>query len=124
MNNKPARWSDFDRYLKGEHLLGKTFTLTIARLDCEQFFDKKEKKNVIKPVLFFRETSKGLIVSPTNADKLTQLFGDEISNAIGKRVTLKAEKKNVAGRVCEPIYIQTDAENAQTENNIEKEEEF
>jgi len=102
--HKPAKWSDFDRYLKGDHLQGKTFTLTIARVEVEETHPRPTMTQ-LSPVLYFRETSKGLICSPTNQDKLTKIFGDDIAACIGQRVTLKAEPRRVAGRDTLPIYI-------------------
>jgi len=103
-NRKPARWSDFDKYLKAEHLGGKTFTLTITRVEVETTHPRPGVET-LAPVLYFRETGQALVLSPTNQDALAKLFGDEISAAIGQRVTLKAEAVRVAGRDLNPIRI-------------------
>lgn len=112
-NRKPAKWSDFDRHLKGDHLQGKPYTLTIARVEVEETHPRPQV-TTLSPVIYFRETSKGLICSPTNQDKLTAIFGDNIASCIGQRVTLKAEKRIVAKRECLPIYIYPANANAQT----------
>jgi len=108
VNNLPqrkgARWSDFDKYLKGKHLKGKSFVLTIVRFETEETHPRPDAAT-LSPVLYFRETSKGLIISPTNRDTLTELFGDDMSACIGKKVTLKAEKMKVAGKERLPIHI-------------------
>jgi len=101
---KPAHWSDFDRAIKAEHLKGQAFTLTIARVEIEVTHPRPGVE-ATSPVLYFRETSKGLIVSPTNADALTALFGDDVTACIGQRVTLKAISLKVAGRDTQPIRI-------------------
>jgi len=101
---KPARWSDFDRYLKAEHLAGKPFTLTIARVEVEVTHPRPGVE-ATSPVLYFRETGKGLIVSPTNQDAITALFGDDVAACVGQKVTLKAISLKVAGRDTQPIRI-------------------
>lgn len=103
-NRKPARWSDFDKYLKAEHLKGQAFTLTIARVEVE-ITHPRPGVEATSPVIYFRETDKGLIVSPTNQDALTALFGDDIAAAIGQRVTLRALALRVAGRDVLPIRL-------------------
>lgn len=100
----PARWSDFDKYLKAEHLGGKAHVLTIARVEMETTHPQPGIET-ISPVLYFRETNKGLILTPTNQDALKALFGDGIAGAIGQKVTLKAIALKVAGRETNPIRI-------------------
>lgn len=101
---KPARWSDFDHYLRGEHLAGKPFTLAIARLEMEETHPQPGK-TVMSPVLYFRGTSKGLILSPTNIRKLAALFGDGVEASVGQKIVLFALPLKVAGRQTLPIRI-------------------
>jgi hypothetical protein len=82
------KWSDFDRYVRGEHLQGKTVTVVIERVTVEKFFVNGAK--VTKPCLWFRGTTKGLILNDGNRRTLAQIFGDEVSAAIGKPITLTA----------------------------------
>lgn len=103
-NPTPARWSDFDPYLKAEHLQGKAFVLTIAGVQVVETHPKPGKSEM-SPVLNFRETGKGLILSPTNRAALKKLFGDDIARSIGQRIAIKAEEVNVAGRETQPLRI-------------------
>ena len=59
----------------------------------------------LAPVAYFKETGKGLVLSPTNQDALARLFGDEMTNCLGKQIIIKAEQMRVAGNDCLPIRI-------------------
>jgi len=110
---RPLKWSDFDRYLKAEHLGGKSHVLTIKAVEVEELHPRPGV-TTLAPVLYFVETKKGLALSPTNQDALQQLFGDDVAAAIGKRITVKAIALKVAGRDTQPIRISaTPAANGQ-----------
>jgi hypothetical protein len=102
MNGK--KWSDFDRYLRGEHLNGKVYTLTIRDITIEETHPRPGVKQM-SPICHFAETSKALILSPTNQAMLGRLFGDDVESSIGKRVKIKAVPMNVAGRDTLPVRI-------------------
>ena len=101
---RPLKWSDFDHYLKAEHLAGKAHTLTIRAVEVEETHPRPGVAT-LNPVAYFVETKKGLVLSPTNQDLLQQLFGDDVAAAIGKRITLQAISLRVAGRDTQPIRI-------------------
>jgi len=92
------KWSDFDRWLKADHLQGKARTLTIDQVVVEEVYSQAEKRNRPAPVLYFRETKKGLVLSQTNQDALQALFGDDVGGCFGKRVLLDPTPMRVAGR--------------------------
>ena len=92
------KWSDFDRWLKADHLQGKARTLTIDQVVVEDVYSQAEKRNRPAPVLYFRETKKGLVLSQTNQDALQALFGDDVAGCFGKKVLLDPTPMRVAGR--------------------------
>ncbi len=106
-----TNWSDYERFLKPVHLKGQAVTLTITKATEEETHPQKGK-TVLSPVLWFREMPFGLILSPSNRHTLIELYGDNISSAIGKPIVVKALKLNVAGRATEPIRIQNVRPNA------------
>lgn len=107
--NTPKKWSDFDKYLRGEHLERKTFTLTIARIEIEETHPRPGQVQ-LSPVAYFRETRKGLILSPTNQRAIAAAFGDDIAQAVGGRVTLRAEAMRVAGQERLPVRLSIPAQ--------------
>jgi hypothetical protein len=104
-NSTPKNWSDLDPYLKAAHLpAGKTISATIERIEFQAVHPRPGQEKV-KPVMYFEGNQKGLILTATNQDFLRNAFGDEISAARGKQVTLKAVRKVIAGREVNTIII-------------------
>jgi hypothetical protein len=58
--------------------------LTIKSLDWEMIGSEKESK----PVMTFHETSKKLVLNKTNGNILASLFGKNIIDFIGKKISL------------------------------------
>lgn len=96
-------WSDFEHYLKAEHLRGRKPTVTIREIVLEETHANGRAEE--KPVAYFAEGKRGLILSPTNQRTLRALFGDDVAASIGKRVQLEAIPLRVAGRDTFPIRI-------------------
>ena len=92
------KWSDFDRWLKADHPQGKARSLTIDQVVVEDVYSQAEKRLRPAPVLYFKETKKGLVLSGTNQDALQALFGYDVTACFGKRVQLEPTPMRVAGR--------------------------
>ena len=82
------KWSDFDKFVRGEHLQGKTVQVVIERVTVEKFYIGGGK--IAKPCLWFKGTQKGLPLNDGNRRTLARLFGDDVNAVIGKAVTLAA----------------------------------
>jgi hypothetical protein len=95
---KRAKPSVFDqlyagRFLKAGELLGKKPSLTIADVDLEELQgDDGTKKS--KAIISFKETEKKLVACKTNGVCVREMFGKELSNWIGKRITLMEDTWN------------------------------
>lgn len=83
-----SKWSDFDKYVRGEHLNGKPVRVVIDHVTVEKFFVNGGK--VVKPCLWFKGTAKGLPLNDGNRRALAKLFGDNIDAALGQAITLAA----------------------------------
>lgn len=81
------------RFLKAGELLGKKVTLTIADVDLEELVGDTGKPQV-KCIVSFRETTKKLVACKTNGICLREMWGKQISDWIGKRVTLFEDSWN------------------------------
>ena len=100
------KWSDYDEYLAPTHFNGKKeVTLTIREVTQDELYRQAEKRNVATPVLWFKETKKGLVLSRTNRNALAQAFGDDAAKCIGRKVVLKLTPMRVAGRDMEVIRV-------------------
>ncbi len=90
------KWSDFDTYLRPEHLNGKPVRVKIAKVTAEQFYFGGQTETC--PVLHLEGTRKRLVLSNVNRRTLARLFGDDTSGCIGKTVLLAVETVKVAGK--------------------------
>ena len=99
-----TNWSDYEVYLKPIHLKGKTVTLTIVRA-VEEDTHPKGGAVVKAPVLYFRELPFGLILSPTNRQTLAALYGDAVSECIGKPIAVQSVAVRVGNTQKTPIRI-------------------
>ncbi len=106
-----TNWSDYERFLKPAHLKGQAVTLTIVKATEEETHPQKGKAT-LSPVLWFREVPFGLILSPTNRQTLTALYGDAIQDCIGKPIAVQAVSVKVAGSDKQPIRILRQRPNA------------
>ncbi|PIO06641.1 hypothetical protein COT29_00115 [Candidatus Micrarchaeota archaeon CG08_land_8_20_14_0_20_59_11] len=98
------KWSDFEHYLKGEHLNNKKPTVTIREIVIEETHAQAGRAEN-KPVMYFQGSQKGLILSPTNQRTLRALFGNEVAACEGQRIQLEAVAMRVAGRETLPVRI-------------------
>jgi hypothetical protein len=92
------KWSDFDPWLQGKHLHGKPATLTIREIVIEEVYSQTDRAKRPVPVAYFAETKKGLVLSPTNQDKLEVLFGDDIAACANQRIIIEPVAMRVAGQ--------------------------
>lgn len=91
MNSK-AKPSVFDqlypgRFIKAGELLGKRVTLTIADVNLEELVGDDGKPKA-KAIVSFKETDKSLVTCKTNGLCLREMFGTQLAEWVGKRVTI------------------------------------
>jgi hypothetical protein len=101
-----ANWSDYEMYLKPVHLKGEARTFTITRITEEDTHPQPGKPAVKSPVLWFKEVSFGMILSPTNRSTLIALYGERVSDCLGNSITVKALALKVGGKDKNPLRIQ------------------
>lgn len=89
------------RFLKAGLFKGNKPTLTIKDVDTEQLEDNTGKPKT-KAILSFVERPMELVMCKTNGICIKAMFGKELSNWIGKRVTLFAGNWN--GEECVRVW--------------------
>jgi len=89
------------RFIKAGELLGKKVTLTISDVALERLVgdDGKEK---VKALIAFKETEKQLVACKTNGLCIKEMFGPQLANWTGKRITLFEDTWN--GEPCTRIW--------------------
>ena len=70
----------FDTSLEGEEVTIKGY----ESIEIEVKKDEYEKKWIV----YFQEKEKGLVINKTNRNMLSQIFGGEVKQSIGKKITL------------------------------------
>lgn len=75
------------RFIKAGELLGKKVTLTIADVNLEKLVGDDGKAKA-KAIVSFKETDKGLVTCKTNGICLREMFGVQLADWVGKRVTI------------------------------------
>lgn len=85
---KPTTYSELypGRFLHADHLKGKPVTLKIADVYREQLYGEKGKQ--VKAILAFEQTQLVYVCPPLNGRCLLEMFGTNVQEWIGKRVTL------------------------------------
>lgn len=73
-------------------------------------FSKKTMKNKqgeeeIKPVIFFNEFEKGMVLNKTNANTIASLYGKVLDEWIGERITLQSVMVEAFGESSEAIRV-------------------
>ena len=94
------------KYLKAADA-DPALTLTIARVTQEKM-KNNEGEEETKPVIFFAEETKGMVLNRTNANILTDLFGDIIEHWTGQRVTLCAVEVDAFGKLQKALRFRSD----------------
>ena len=106
-NPTPRTWSDLDPYLKAAHLKTAIVPVTVDRIEFQTVHPRPGQEE-IKPGMYFVGKQKGLILTSTNQSFLRRTFGDDISASYGKRLTLHAVTKRIAGRDVDTIILSLD----------------
>lgn len=89
-NAFPSKW------LKSGDIEGDDLVLTIARVEIETVGQGEDAEQ--KPIVYFDETEKGLVLNKTNADSIARLHGPETDAWTGKRIALFSTEVDFGGK--------------------------
>jgi len=82
---------------------GGALTMTMSRIDIEEIGREKTKK----PVLYFREDDRGLVLNKTNGNRISKRYGDDTANWFGNKIQLYRDECDYAGELVECIRVRT-----------------
>lgn len=71
------------KFLKSADIKGKEPTVCISKLEVEAVAEGEHK-----PVLYFQNASKGMVLNRTNADTIAQSYGPDTDSWLGKEITI------------------------------------
>lgn len=87
--------SELFPYIAGDSLVGRPVTLTMKEVKIEPVSSGGQTEN--KPVLYFEESKKGMILNKTNAKRIAKLFGGETDEWTGQPIELYSEEVKAFG---------------------------
>ena len=91
------------RFLKASDLQGRPVKVTIAQVKVEQIGREGERK----PVVYFRNTEKGLALNKINAETIAEIAGSvDTEDWQGRQIVLIPAKTDFQGRRVDCIRIQ------------------
>ena len=90
------------KYLKADVDIpeDEDLVLTVKSVEVEQMGDGEDK-----PVVYFNEIDKGLVLNKTNANAISNQYGAETDGWTGKKVALFATEVEFAGKMTLGIRV-------------------
>lgn len=85
------------KYLSSHDLNGMEATLTISNVAMEVMGQEQ------KPVVYFQEAGKGMVLNKTNANTIAQMYGDDTEGWLGKQIILFAMKVEMQGKLVDGL---------------------
>ena len=85
------------KYLKASDA-ESPLTLTISKVTTETM-KARDGSEESKPVVFFSEQDKGMVLNKTNARTLSSMYGEETNEWVGKRATLISVEVDAFGEL-------------------------
>jgi hypothetical protein len=86
-------------YLSAPDLRGREHIVEIDRVTTEVFEDGE------KPIVWFRDRTKGLTLNKTNAATIAEAYGDETDAWRGREVLLYPARVDFKGKVVDAIRV-------------------
>jgi hypothetical protein len=90
------------KYMKASDLNGSEQVMKIAGCYMEEVGADKDEK----PVLYFENQQKGLVLNRTNSDRLVHRYGDDTAKWEGGHVRVYSELVSYQGKQIEGIRLQ------------------
>ena len=87
------------KFLKAGDLQDRTVKLTIDRVEMDEVGDGR------KPIAYFKDAKKGLVLNVTNARAIATLAGDDMDTWTGTQIELFSTPVTFKGQVTEGIRV-------------------
>jgi len=106
-------------YLGHYDLEGKDFTLTIDKVVNEELVMQGGRKE-IKPIVYFKEAKKKLVLNVTNADIIADNFKEPIYRKwSGKKITLYTTTTKLGRKIVDCIRVKSTSTEPKQDNSFE-----
>jgi hypothetical protein len=98
--------------------IANPITVRMREVLPEEMDDRKGNK-VSKPVLYFANATKGLVLNKTNATTIGDAFGSETNEWGGHRITLYKAREQAFGEMTDCVRVRIPEERQQVETKPE-----
>jgi hypothetical protein len=103
------------KYLKAADIGETDLALTIKEVVMETVGQGEEAEG--KPIIYFNETEKGLVLNKTNTNTIKGLYSAETDNWVGKTIALFATEVDFAGKQTLALRVRMRPPQAKTNGN-------
>ena len=100
-------------YVRVADLNGKPWSLTIRNCVPKEVGQGNDKEQ--KPVLYFEETQKGLVLNKTRAGVIADAYGDDTADWAGKPVEVYPARVEFKGKPVDGIRVRIPEEPSQAQ---------
>ena len=100
-------------YIKAADLNNRTIKLKIDKVVFEEIGQNKDRK----PVMYFVDTKKGLVLNKTNAEQIGSVYGQQFEGWSGKEIELFSQMVAFQGQSVAAIRVRGVAEQPAGELN-------
>lgn len=97
------------KFLKASDLHGKEVRVEIFDVRMEDVAGDGSEE---KPVVYFKDKQKGLVLNKTNAGKLEVHFGDDTDDWLGKTILIYPDVTQFQGKTVDCLRVRVPAEEA------------
>jgi hypothetical protein len=103
------------RFVQASDLKPEGVVVVLDRVEMEDVGQGKDKKT--KPVLYFRNASKSMVLNTTNDATITELFGDDDCDWRGQRIVLFPTTTTFGNKTVDCIRVRGVAGNGAEEES-------
>lgn len=104
------------KYLKAADLDDKELNVIMQRVEMEDVGGEDKK-----PVLYFKDQQKGVVLNKTNSRIIAKTFGDDTDDWGGKTITLYPAMVEFKGDMVEAIRVRVPKSKAKSESIMDDE---
>ena len=109
------------KYIKSAELQGREFAVVMDRVVLEKLEEDGAAKN--KPVLYFTNAQKGLVLNFINSNTIKEAYGAETDDWHGKKIILYTTKVQFGGKMVDGLRVRipTNVKPAQPQRRVHAE---
>lgn len=93
------------KYVRAADLLGKDAVLTISHVMRDEELQMRNGTKEKKPIVYFSETEKGLVLNKTNKASIVALHGRVVKGWTGKQIAVYPTQGSFGGKTVDCIRI-------------------